>query len=61
MYSITDEQLIELRNFASMPGAIVVMVKGNFGRVPIWAEDITKAKGDAELRRLILTSIAELR
>lgn len=53
MYSIQSQMLTELRNFAKDPGALFMLIKSPYGRVPIWAEDIALTKDDIELKALV--------
>jgi hypothetical protein len=53
MYPVRSELLTELRDFAKDPGALFMLIKSPYGRVPIWAEDIVLTNDDLELKALV--------
>ena len=59
MEPTNSEFLMRLRVFAKEPGALFMVVRTQRGPVPIWAEDINKAKTDAELITLVKSCGAE--
>jgi hypothetical protein len=59
MYSVRSELLAELRDFAKDPGALFMLIKSPYGRVPIWVEDIKLTSDDAELQALVSRCVDE--